>query len=151
MPQRVDSVHNFVEFCFQFRYWMFKTVEYLNNRKVAEAVSRFLSPPVDPLFYLSSFQNQMEAPSAEKRRGFSFAAGKAHGLFRQTFAVCRAQMPSSGDDGIHTCSLRSIWGQVHALTPNDFDFFAALRQTLRGCQALKPSKMDSQPSVRACA
>ena len=43
---------------------MFKTVEYLNNRKVAEAVSRFLSTPVDPLFYLSSFQNQMGTPSA---------------------------------------------------------------------------------------
>ena len=73
---------------------MFKTVEYLNNRKVAEAVSRFLSTPVDPLFYLSSFQNQMGTPSAgnggggfhslpEKPMGFSgkllqSAARKCH-------------------------------------------------------------------------
>jgi len=35
---------------------MFKTKKYLNNRKVAEAVSRSLSNSVDPLFYLSSFQ-----------------------------------------------------------------------------------------------
>ena len=35
---------------------MFKTGKYLNNRKVAEAVSRLLSNSVDPLFYLSSFQ-----------------------------------------------------------------------------------------------
>ena len=48
-------VHKFVAFCFQFRYGTFKTREYLNNRKVAEAVSRSLSS-VDPLFYLSSFQ-----------------------------------------------------------------------------------------------
>ena len=45
---------------------MFKTKKYLNNRKVAEAVNRILSRKrssvviqysVDPLFYLSSFQN----------------------------------------------------------------------------------------------
>ena len=36
---------------------MFKTKKYFNNRKVAEAVSRLLSNSVDPLFYLSSFQN----------------------------------------------------------------------------------------------
>jgi len=36
---------------------MFKTKKYLNCRKVAEAVNRILSNSVDPLFYLSSFQN----------------------------------------------------------------------------------------------
>ncbi len=39
------NVHNFVVFCFQFRYAPFKTGKYLNNRKVAEAVSRSLSSP----------------------------------------------------------------------------------------------------------
>ena len=41
---------------------MFKTKKYLNNRKVAEAVSRFLSYSVDPLFYLSSFQTLSRKP-----------------------------------------------------------------------------------------
>ena len=39
------SVHNFVAFYFHFRYCLFKTERYLNNRKVAEAVSRSLSTP----------------------------------------------------------------------------------------------------------
>ncbi len=39
------SVHNFVVFCFQFLYSMFKTKKYLNNRKVAEAVSRSFQTP----------------------------------------------------------------------------------------------------------
>ncbi len=56
------SVHNFVVFCFQFLYSMFKTKKYLNNRKVAEAVSRLLSNSVDPLFYLSSFQTLSREP-----------------------------------------------------------------------------------------
>jgi len=51
---------------------MFKTKRYLNNRKVAEAVSRFLSNSVDPLFYLSSFQYPFAGnPVASQRRGFS--------------------------------------------------------------------------------
>jgi len=41
---------------------MFKTKKYLNNRKVAEAVSRILSYSVDPLFYLSSFQTLSRKP-----------------------------------------------------------------------------------------
>ena len=41
----LPPVHSFVAFCFQFRYWLFKTHRYLNNRKVAEAVSRSLSTP----------------------------------------------------------------------------------------------------------
>lgn len=40
-----DSVHKFVVFCFQFRYSAFKTLGYLNNRKVAEAVSRSFRTP----------------------------------------------------------------------------------------------------------
>ena len=51
------SVHKIVFFYLRFLYSMFKTKKYLNNRKVAEAVNRFLSNSVDPLFYLSSFQN----------------------------------------------------------------------------------------------
>ena len=39
------TVHKIVEFCFHFCQFMFKTELYLNNRKVAEAVSRFLSAP----------------------------------------------------------------------------------------------------------
>ena len=38
-------IHNFVEFCFQFCYSLFKIKKYLNARKVAEAVSRSLSSP----------------------------------------------------------------------------------------------------------
>ena len=65
------SVHKFVVFCFQFLYEPFKTPEYLNNRKVAEAVSRSLSTFVDPLFYLSSFQTlSRETPGATRHRGF---------------------------------------------------------------------------------
>ena len=56
------NVHNFVVFCFHLVYSMFKSCRYLNNRKVAEAVSRILSYSVDPLFYLSSFQNQTREP-----------------------------------------------------------------------------------------
>ena len=36
-------VHRFVEFCFQFRYRLFKSGRYFIDRKVAEAVSRLLS------------------------------------------------------------------------------------------------------------
>ena len=43
--QRFQTVHNFVVFYFHFRYCLFKTEKYLNNRKVAEAVSRSLSTP----------------------------------------------------------------------------------------------------------
>ena len=50
-------VHKFVAFCLQFGYWLFKTVDYCNTRKDAEAVSREPFVSVDPLFYLSSFQN----------------------------------------------------------------------------------------------
>ena len=50
------TVHKNVDFCLRFRYGTFKTKQYPNNRKVAEAVNRFLSNSVDPLFYLSSFQ-----------------------------------------------------------------------------------------------
>ena len=57
----LPPVNNFVEFCFQFRYRLFKTVRYFINRKVAEAVSRSF-PYVDPLFYLSSFQTPSEKP-----------------------------------------------------------------------------------------
>ena len=38
-------VYKMVEFCFQFGYLLFKLTAYLNNRKVAEAVNRFLSTP----------------------------------------------------------------------------------------------------------
>ena len=38
-------VHKKVELCFQFGYLLFKLSFYLNDRKVAEAVSRFLSTP----------------------------------------------------------------------------------------------------------
>ena len=48
-------VHKFVAFCLQFGYWLFKTVDYCNTRKDAEAVSREPFVSVDPLFYLSSF------------------------------------------------------------------------------------------------
>ena len=58
-------VHRIVLFYLRFLYSMFKTKKYLNNRKVAEAVSRILSNSVDPLFYLSSFQNPFaEIPGA---------------------------------------------------------------------------------------
>ena len=53
---RPFSVQKKAFFCLRFLYSMFKTRKYLNNRKVAEAVNRFLSNSVDPLFYLSSFQ-----------------------------------------------------------------------------------------------
>jgi len=39
------GVHNLVENCFQPIHGEFKFSGYLNDRKVAEAVSRFLSPP----------------------------------------------------------------------------------------------------------
>ena len=39
------NVHKKVFFCLRFRYSMFKTKKYSNNRKVAEAVSRLLSYP----------------------------------------------------------------------------------------------------------
>ena len=76
-----DFVHKFVEFCFQFRYQPFKTRRYLNHRKVAEAVSRFLSLRRS-LFYLSSFQTLSQGARrslltaacflfAHKRVGFS--------------------------------------------------------------------------------
>ena len=60
----MEVVHKMVDFCFHLVYWVFKTKRYLNNRKVAEAVSRCLSNSVDPLFYLSSFQT----PYAEDPR-----------------------------------------------------------------------------------
>ena len=58
---------------------MFKTKKYSNNRKVAEAVSRYLSNSVDPLFYLSSFQT----PFAENPGSFP-AAGVFPCLFSGT-------------------------------------------------------------------
>ena len=61
MGEGFFAVHIFVEFCFQIRYWLFKSDRYLINRKVAEAVSRSF-PYVDPLFYLSSFQTPSEKP-----------------------------------------------------------------------------------------
>ena len=56
------TVHKNVDFCLRFRYGTFKTKKYPNNRKVAEAVNRFLSNSVDPLFYLSSFQTLSRKP-----------------------------------------------------------------------------------------
>ena len=44
-PICLYQVHKFVAFCFQLVYAMFKPEKYLNNRKVAEAVSRSLSTP----------------------------------------------------------------------------------------------------------
>ena len=45
LTRAAGAVHKMYNFCFQFRYWVFITPEYLINRKVAEAVSRSLSPP----------------------------------------------------------------------------------------------------------
>ena len=64
-------VHKFVAFCFQLVYWLFKTEKYLNNRKVAEAVSRLLSlrrSSFLPLFFPNPFCG---SPAVARRRGFS--------------------------------------------------------------------------------
>ena len=47
-------VYIFVDFCLQSFHSVFKSILYLNNRKVADAVRRSF-PIVNPLFYLSSF------------------------------------------------------------------------------------------------
>ncbi|MBQ7341477.1 MAG: hypothetical protein IJW41_04855 [Oscillospiraceae bacterium] len=52
-PRAQPAVHKFVEFCFQFRYCLFKTCPYDKNRKAAEAVTvPFFAKTI---FYLSSF------------------------------------------------------------------------------------------------
>ena len=51
-------VHKLVFLCLRFRYSMFKTKKYLNNRKVAEAVNRNFSRECDltfPILRRSSF------------------------------------------------------------------------------------------------
>ena len=72
----LDFIHKLVEFCFQIRYWMFKTGRYFIYRKVAEAVSRFLSTQVDPLFYLSSFQSLLQKTPAAKSSGGFLGRGR---------------------------------------------------------------------------
>ena len=53
------------------------------------------------------------------------------GAFRQVFAVCRAHNLSPLGDKFHTCSLRSVFCQVHAPAENFFDFICChRRQTL---------------------
>jgi len=71
------DVHKIVDFCLRFRYAVFKTKRYFNNRKDAEAVNRTLSNSVDPLFYLSSFQTlSRETPvPGHSHRGFSPLSG----------------------------------------------------------------------------
>ena len=45
-----------------------------------------------------------------------------HGAFRQVFAVCCAHNLSAVANKFHTCSLISIFAQVHAPVENGFDF-----------------------------
>ena len=78
----LGDVHNSVELCFQTLYSPFKIIRYLIDRKVAEAVSRFLSA-VDPLFYLSSFHSYAENPSP--RGGGFFIVSKRANFFRGFF------------------------------------------------------------------
>jgi len=70
------TVHKFVAFYLRFLYGVFKTRKYLNNRKVTEAVSRFLSyrrSSFLPLFFPNPFA---EYPRCLWQRGFSFCGTK---------------------------------------------------------------------------
>ena len=80
-------IHKLVEFYLRFRYSMFKTKKYSINRKVAEAVNRFLSNSVDPLFYLSSFQtlSRKTPVPGHSHRGFSIVHQRLCG-HRQTYS-----------------------------------------------------------------
>ena len=72
----LPPVHKFVEFCFQIRYWLFKSGRYLINRKVTEAVSRLLSlcrSSFLPLFFPNP---KRKTPDGSAAGGFS-AGGRA--------------------------------------------------------------------------
>jgi len=84
-----NFVHNLVAFCFQLGHGMFKTFRYSNSRKVAEAVSRFLSQ-AKILFSTSLlFYSLSRKPRCQKQRGFPclasatfHMAGPDHRRFR---------------------------------------------------------------------
>ena len=65
--------------------------------------------------------------------GFFNLSKKASGLFRQFVAVYCAHNLSAEADKFHTCSLRSVFVQVHAAAENGFRLYFLLSQkTLRG-------------------
>ena len=82
---------------------MFKSKIYPNNRKVAEAVNRCLSNSVDPLFYLSSFQN----PFADTP-----VPGHSHrGLFRHQAAT--------DNTSLYCCYVSTPLGSFNSIGPQE--------------------------------
>ena len=71
-------VHTLVFLCLRFRYSMFKTKKYPNNRKVAEAVSRYFSKLRRSSFLPLFFPNSIaETPVVTKPPGFFLVFWKA--------------------------------------------------------------------------
>ena len=72
-------------------------------------------------------------PDLPDRGSFLRLAEKAFGLIRQFLQSAARIIYLPQADKFHTCSLRSMFCQVHAPTEHDFDFDLPLpRQTLRG-------------------